>query len=202
MSVTAWQVQFNKRRDPDDMRWNSTAVEFWPTLRAALRSTQNCVTELCYRTFAALRWYNVRPCWSRYNWTNTATFGHTGVVTLGQTVLRSVMMESLQLDKQYYVRSCWSRYSWTNNTTFGRAGVVTIGQTVLRSVMLESLQLDKNGEAIRHDFESFSMQISRPNHTSLFRLEPKCHRSGWPDLSRTADDCGVAADGREPDYRK
>ena len=101
------------------------------------------------------------------------------------------MMESLQLDTQYYVRSCWSRYNWTNSTTFSRIGVVTIGQTVLHSALLESLQLGKNGEVRRHDFEVFSMQMSRPNHTSLFRLEPKFHRCGRSDLSRTADDCGA-----------
>jgi len=71
--------------------------------------------------------YYVRPYWSRYNWTNSTTFGHTGVVTIGQTVLRSAILESLQLD----------------STTFGHTGVVTIGQTVLCSAILESLQLDK-----------------------------------------------------------
>jgi len=135
--------------------------------------------------------YYVRPYWSRYNWTNSTTFGHAGVVTIGQTVLRSAKLESLQLDKHYYVRPCWSRYNWTNITTFGHAGLVTIGQTLLRSAMLDSLQLDKNGEIRRHDFEIFSMQMSRPNHTSLFRLEPKCHSCCRSDLSRTADDCGA-----------
>jgi hypothetical protein len=117
-------------------------------------------------------------------------------------VLRSAILESLQLDKQYCVRLYWSRYNWTKSTAFGHTGVVTVGQTVLRSAILESLHLDKNGEITRQDSDIFSMQMSRPNHTSLFRLEPKCHRSGRSDLSRTAEDCGVTADEREPDYRK
>jgi hypothetical protein len=173
MSDAAWQVHFNKRRHPDDTRWNSTVVEFWPTLRAGLKSTHrmcNCVVLSLY-----------------YDGT---TFGHARVVTVGQTVLRSAMLESLQLgtllrlavleslqldtllrlavleslqlDKQYYVRPCCSRYNWT------------------RTVKSEDTILN-----------FFPMQMSRPNHTSLFRLEPKYHRSGRSDLYRTADDCGA-----------
>lgn len=96
-------------------------------------------------------------------------------------VLRSAMMESLFLDTVLR-QPCWCRYNWTNSTTASLAGVVTVGE---------------NGEVIRHDSDIFSLQTSRINHTSLFRLEPRCHRSGWSDLSRTADDCGAFVEGQQ-----